>query len=503
MSDSPHLGLGYLAPSQAQKHVTVNEAFRRLDALVQCGVLDRTRTEPPAVPAEGDRHIVAAGATGLWAGRDGRIAARLDGVWAFIAPKPGWLAYVAAENALLAFVGGAWVGAAGLIAALDGLSTLGVNATADAANRLAVAADAALFTHDGDDMRLKLNKAAAGDVASLLLQTGFSGRAELGLIGADRFALKVSGDGAVWKTVFEASPEDGRLSFPLSPQRAQVDVLTAGGTWSPPSWASRCRVLLIGGGGGGGSGACGESTYIRGGGGGGGAGGLALEEFPVTDLTAPCGVAIGVGGVGGAGLAPGSPGVGAAGGAGGATSFSLNGTEPENVALSAPGGSGGVGGSTSNAAGGAGGAGAFGASNGGGAGSSTGAGAAGSVFFASGPGSGGGGAGLSTATASGGFAGGGGSAGYAMGGALRLAPAGAGGAAGAHGEDGAGRRWARGAGGGGGGGGSITSGSPGAGGAGGESGGGGGGGGAGRAAYGSGSGGLGGAGVCVIVSVAL
>ncbi|MFD1333826.1 DUF2793 domain-containing protein, partial [Methylopila musalis] len=270
MSDSPHLGLGYLAPSQAQKHVTVNEALRRLDALVQCGVLDRTRTEPPAAPEEGDRHIVAAGATGLWAGQDGRLAARLDGVWVFIAPKPGWLAYVAAENALLAFVGGVWVGAAGLIAALDGLATLGVNATADATNRLAVAADAALFTHDGDDMRLKLNKAAAGDVASLLLQSGFSGRAELGLIGSDAFALKVSEDGALWRTAFEASALDGRLSFPVSPQRRQVDVFTSDAEWSPPSWAGRCRVLLIGGGGGGGSAAAGGATSNRGGGGGGG-----------------------------------------------------------------------------------------------------------------------------------------------------------------------------------------------------------------------------------------
>ena len=53
---STHLLLPYLLASQAQKHVTVNEALRLLDGLV---VLDRHLTAPPASPADGDRYIVA------------------------------------------------------------------------------------------------------------------------------------------------------------------------------------------------------------------------------------------------------------------------------------------------------------------------------------------------------------------------------------------------------------------------------------------------------------
>lgn len=60
--DSPILSLPYILPTQAQKHVTHNEALRMLDAIVQLVVQDRSRTVPPAYPAEGDRHIVAAGA---------------------------------------------------------------------------------------------------------------------------------------------------------------------------------------------------------------------------------------------------------------------------------------------------------------------------------------------------------------------------------------------------------------------------------------------------------
>ena len=64
-------GLPYLAAAQAQKHVTHNEALRRLDAVVQLAVLDATLAAPPASPDEGDRYIVAASATGAWAGQDG------------------------------------------------------------------------------------------------------------------------------------------------------------------------------------------------------------------------------------------------------------------------------------------------------------------------------------------------------------------------------------------------------------------------------------------------
>jgi hypothetical protein len=49
MSDTSHiLGLPYIQPAQAQKHVTHNEVLRVLDALVQLSVEDRDQTAPPA-----------------------------------------------------------------------------------------------------------------------------------------------------------------------------------------------------------------------------------------------------------------------------------------------------------------------------------------------------------------------------------------------------------------------------------------------------------------------
>ncbi len=109
MSDiTTHLLLPYILASQAQKHVTHNEALRLLDAMVQLSVLDRTRTTPPASPADGDRHIVASAATGLWAGWDLNVAFWVDGVWMRLAPRPGWLAWIAAEQAFVVWNGSAW-----------------------------------------------------------------------------------------------------------------------------------------------------------------------------------------------------------------------------------------------------------------------------------------------------------------------------------------------------------------------------------------------------------
>jgi hypothetical protein len=53
---------------------------------------------------------------------------------------------------------------------------------------------AILFNNIGNGTQVKVNKNAAGDTGSFLYQTGFSGRAEIGLCGDDDFHFKVSPD---------------------------------------------------------------------------------------------------------------------------------------------------------------------------------------------------------------------------------------------------------------------------------------------------------------------
>lgn len=203
------LSLPYIQASQAQKHITHNEAIRRLDALVQPVVSDMDRTVPPAAPGNGDRHIVAPGAAGDWLGRDGTIAVREDAAWAFVQPADGWRVHVLALAADVVRVAGAWG-----VPAMRTTDRLGINAAADATNRLAVSAEATLLTHAGGGHQLKLNKATAGDTGSLLFQTAYSGRAEMGTSGGDGFAIKVSADGAAWREALAVDPASGRVRFP-------------------------------------------------------------------------------------------------------------------------------------------------------------------------------------------------------------------------------------------------------------------------------------------------
>ncbi|UWQ19634.1 DUF2793 domain-containing protein [Jannaschia sp. M317] len=221
--NTPRLSLPLIQAAQAQKHVTHNEAVQALDALVQPVAADRDRTTPPVAPAEGDTHLVAPGASDVWTGRDNQIASFAGNGWIYYQPTPGWRIHVQAEAAQLVFDGSGWT--AETTAQPD---TLGINTTADTTNRLAVASDATLLTHDGAGHQVKINKAAAADTNSLLFQTNWSGRAEMGCAGDDDFAIKVSADGASWQTAITIDAASGETAFP-SGTAAPIETVTADG----------------------------------------------------------------------------------------------------------------------------------------------------------------------------------------------------------------------------------------------------------------------------------
>ena len=206
---SANLALPYLQPSQAQKHVTHNEALALLDLVVQLTVLAFDAQVPPPA-AEGEIWSLGAAPTGNWAGHGGTLAAWSAGGWQFITPREGWRAFSVAEGAMRVYTGGVWQISGGGTA--SGAPLFGINATADTTNRLTVSSAATLLNHAGAGHQLKLNKSAPGDTASLLFQSGFSGRAEMGLAGTDAFSVKVSADGATWHDGLTIAGDSGRVT---------------------------------------------------------------------------------------------------------------------------------------------------------------------------------------------------------------------------------------------------------------------------------------------------
>ncbi|HYC67587.1 DUF2793 domain-containing protein [Brevundimonas sp.] len=478
MSDqqTARLGLPYLAAGQMQKHVTLNEALTRLDALVQSAVVSRTQPSQPADPPDGALYILPADAAGpAWAGlAEGTLMRAEAGGWSAVAAPDGVVALVVDADELVVRQDGTWVPLGARLDAVQSLTRLGLGTTADAINPFAARLNKALWTareawDGGDgDLRLTFNKEASADVLSLLFQSGWGGRAELGLIGDDDLRLKVSSDGSAWQDVWSVDRVTGRASFELGATRRAVTIVAADGAYAVPAWARTVEAVAVGGGGGGGAGASGPSGP-RFGGGGGGAGGVSRAIWAADEVSAGLTVVVGGGGAGG------EAGAGASGG----DSLVSFGATPLLVA--AGGGGGGLGDGVSGEAGMAG-AGAP-TSNAGGASSVTADGAAGRSFdrpdASGGGGAGGGldGAGVAHAGGAGGD-----------GGALAVKATGGGGGSGASGGAGSASpqpalHWA---GAGGGGGGAVASGAGHDGGGGGLAGGGGGGGGAGVAAGGVG-----------------
>ena len=108
MFETNQFGLPLLQASQAQKHITVNEAIARLDAVAQLRLESTVITVPPTDALDGQTYLVAVGAAGDWAGQDNNIAIFSNGGWVFLPVKVGWKAWIVDEGIEKRFDGTNW-----------------------------------------------------------------------------------------------------------------------------------------------------------------------------------------------------------------------------------------------------------------------------------------------------------------------------------------------------------------------------------------------------------
>lgn len=289
---SPRLDLPLLAAGQLQKHVTVNEALTRLDALVQTTAHSRTAS-PPASPVEGDLYIAAAG----WPVPPGTLVRFDVPDWRPLDPPEGLRVWVQDEGRLWLRQDGGWVELGRRLGEVQDLTRLGLAATADAANPFIARLNSALWMARGldeggtGDLRLVFNKSGPDRVLSLLFQSAWGGRAELGLIGDEAFSLKISADGGEWREALRVLPESGRVVAPAGAGRAERWLITTSETWTPPAWARLLHLEAVGGGGGGLGGAAGGL--------GGGPGAHRSRWLAADTLDGPLQISLGVGGAAG------------------------------------------------------------------------------------------------------------------------------------------------------------------------------------------------------------
>lgn len=106
----PNLGLvwGWASHEDGWGLGGFNPGFALLDAITFLSVKSAVLTAPPGSPAEGDRYIVAASATGAWIGRDQRLAIYRGGAWVFYTPKVSWRAFNEATSSYYRYGGTVW-----------------------------------------------------------------------------------------------------------------------------------------------------------------------------------------------------------------------------------------------------------------------------------------------------------------------------------------------------------------------------------------------------------
>ena len=102
----PSIGIKTKWPLGDYYKTEMEENLALIDALLQCGVIDRDLSTPPGSPANGDSYIVGASPTGAWSSKANQIAVwnTVNAAWAFYVPKEGWRCFVKDENEYVSYL---------------------------------------------------------------------------------------------------------------------------------------------------------------------------------------------------------------------------------------------------------------------------------------------------------------------------------------------------------------------------------------------------------------
>lgn len=174
MSTLPQTGATELADGTTDSEAEVNEMGRYLDANVSRSIIeDRDLTAPPGSCSDGARYLVKATATGVWAGKDGKLAIAVGtnaaNGWLFQAVAvEGFRLYIRDENIEIIYNGAAWV------TVVTGGDLLSTNNLSDVANAATAATNLGLGTGSspqfagvniGHASDTTVTRTGAGDIA--------------------------------------------------------------------------------------------------------------------------------------------------------------------------------------------------------------------------------------------------------------------------------------------------------------------------------------------------
>lgn len=201
MTTTPRLGAPELVSAQAAPETTVNEQIRTVEQGAGYFIVkDKDLTAPPGSPVDGDAYIVAATATGAWAGKEKKIAFRMSTGWLYVTPIEGTAAYVQDENLRYLFDGSSWApDASGSSASLGYIVGVAMIGTASAGEVLSLHAVGRAFTipaNFGSGALEVLKGANPAATADIIIEKSTDGGATWSTVGT----ISVSTSGTVTAT---------------------------------------------------------------------------------------------------------------------------------------------------------------------------------------------------------------------------------------------------------------------------------------------------------------
>jgi hypothetical protein len=232
-SQEPNLGLptGYadgdafstVPPDVADGNAGgMNGALERLGAVINLSTLSSVLTAPPSNPIDGQRYIVAAGATGAWAGKDTQLAVWRLGAWVFYRPRVGWKSWDQTLHATLVWTGTSW--------SEDASSNNGVTVTVGATTV---------------DSVTDLTVTGGGSL------TGSDGAATLDLAGVSGATLSITGAGAPITNVTsmvitgaDVSGSEGAVTLDFTDTSQSNAPLIADGAVKPRKPSTRASIIF-------------------------------------------------------------------------------------------------------------------------------------------------------------------------------------------------------------------------------------------------------------------
>lgn len=109
VNETRNLKLKYLFGQQASKHITVNEAFARIDGVLSRHIEFFKINLPPEEPEEGTGFIIGESPSGEWIGHKFDVCYRINGGWEFFSPPVGWSVWVESLCSVVTFIGKDWL----------------------------------------------------------------------------------------------------------------------------------------------------------------------------------------------------------------------------------------------------------------------------------------------------------------------------------------------------------------------------------------------------------